>query len=99
VNSLSAFSGSADVAKADTLDAGDTFITVLPDSLNQRPVIAYSAKQLPLMSWLRGRSFFWKTSSKDVGLHSFRFLAELQDTDEPNTDEYVFQVDVFVKQK
>jgi len=62
---------------ADTVFAGDTFITILPDSLLGREVLEYSARELPLRSWLRGKSFFWKTSSNDTGEHTFVFDAEL----------------------
>jgi len=77
---------------ADTIFAGDTFIALLPDSLNGEQVLSYAGRELPLRSWLRGRSFFWKTTSEDIGETTFLFDAELNGGDSTR-----HQIDVLVQ--
>ncbi len=63
---------------ADTVFAGRVYITTLPDSIDGQVVFRYSAEKLPLFSWLKGNSFFWKTSRSDVGRHVISFRAEVR---------------------
>lgn len=70
-------------ASPDTVRAGDTFILQLPDSLSGDKIMTWELEMPPLRSWVRDRSFFWKTSAEDLGVHELRFqaiLAEGSDT-------------------
>ena len=65
---------SAEITVAsDTVRAGNLFITNLPDTLGGVPVARYVGSDLPARSWLRNRSFFWKTDISDVGDHALLF--------------------------
>ncbi len=70
---------SRSVSAADTVRAGEAFITNLPDSLCEQPVTSYRGIALPARSWLMGRTFFWKTSQADRGAHSVWFRAIFSD--------------------
>ena len=63
-----------------TVRAGDVFIFTLPDTLNALPVEGYAIVRAPALSWLAGRSFFWRTQSDDDGLHRLLFEAAFDDT-------------------
>jgi len=64
---------------ADTILAGQTYITSLPDSLNGHFVVHLRGVSLPAYSWLVQKSFFWRTSTRDRGDHEFWFRAVLDD--------------------
>ena len=64
---------------ADTVSAGEAYITNLPDSLGERAVKRYRGIALPARSWLVNRTFFWKTTVADRGLHWLWFRAVLSD--------------------
>jgi len=63
----------------DTVRAGDTFITNLPDSLAGQEIDRYIGVALPARSWLLKKSFFWKTRTADRGNHTLWFRAFLSD--------------------
>ncbi|TDI75691.1 MAG: hypothetical protein E2O84_03950 [Bacteroidetes bacterium] len=65
-------------ARSDTIDAGHLFVTNLPDSIKGFPVYEYSARSLPLRSWLLNKSFFWKTTEQDRGDHALTFFVFLE---------------------
>jgi len=64
---------------ADTVLAGQTYITSLPDSLDGHFVVHLRGVALPAYSWLVRKSFFWRTSVRDRGDHEFWFRAVLDD--------------------
>ena len=68
-----------DPTVADTIRAGETFITNLPDSLAGQGVEQYTGVALPARSWLLKRSFFWRTRVADRGNHILWFRASLSD--------------------
>lgn len=79
-DSRSASTLTLDAALSDTVQAGRVFVTQLPDSIEGQAIVGYSAKRLPLSSWLLKTSFMWQTVEDDRGVHSFVFDAEIADT-------------------
>ena len=65
--------------RADTILAGQTFITNLPDSLHGQEVKRFKGIRLPARSWLLNRAFFWRTTEKDRGTHEIWFRAIMMD--------------------
>lgn len=65
--------------RADTIIAGQTFITNLPDSVHGQVVKQFRGIKLPAQSWLLNRAFFWRTTQKDRGTHEIWFRAILMD--------------------
>ena len=51
------------------INAGEVLIFNLPASIEGRQVDSYEIKTSPALSWLTGRSFFWRTLAKDTGNH------------------------------
>ena len=51
------------------INAGEVLIFNLPASIEGRQVDTYEIKESPALSWLTGRSFFWRTLAKDTGNH------------------------------
>ena len=51
------------------INAGEVLIFNLPPSIEGRQVESYQIKKSPALSWLTGRSFFWRTLAKDAGKH------------------------------
>lgn len=76
-------------APADTLrrtvSAGDPLILALPDTLDGQRVRQYAPVQIPALSWLVDRSFFWETRSQDAGRHELLFEATLSEEASPDT--------------
>jgi hypothetical protein len=72
----------AGVVASDTVRAGETFITNLPDSLGGRAVTSYRGVALPAFSMLIEKSFFWRTQEIDRGEHAFWFRAMLASGDD-----------------
>lgn len=76
------------VAPADTIrgrvTAGEPLIMTLPAMLSDRPVAAYHPLRAPALSWLVGRSFFWRTRSEDAGTHTLLVRAAF-DQSPPDT--------------
>jgi len=58
---------------ADTIMAGEVFITNLPDSIDGMRSVRYAGIELPTRSWLRNQTFFWKTTESDRGDHALWF--------------------------
>jgi hypothetical protein len=87
--------GSPHVAPADTVRrrvaAGEPLIMTLPGALSDRPVAAYRLLQAPALSWLVGRSFFWRTRPEDAGTHVLLVRAAF---DQPPPDTLTILVDV-----
>jgi hypothetical protein len=80
--------GSPHVAPADTvrrrIAAGEPLIMTLPGALSDRSVAAYRLLRAPALSWLVGRSFFWRTRSEDIGTHALLVRAAF-DQSPPDT--------------
>ena len=74
------FGVSLRISEADTVRAGQTYITNLPDSVSGIPVLRYRGIALPPKSWLINQSFFWRTDVMDRGLHELWFRAYLTDS-------------------
>lgn len=76
-------------APADTLrrtvSAGDPLILALPDTLDGQRVRRYAPVQIPALSWLVDRSFFWETRSQDTGRHELLFEATFSEEASPDT--------------
>ena len=51
------------------INAGEVLIFNLPPSIEGRQIDSYEIKKSPALSWLTGRSFFWRTLTKDTGKH------------------------------
>ena len=58
---------------ADTVRAGELFVTNLPDSINGMRSVRYTGIVLPTRSWLLNQTFFWRTSEADRGDHALWF--------------------------
>ncbi len=65
--------------RPDTILAGQTFITNLPDSLHEEAVKRFRGIRLPARSWLLNRAFFWRTTENDRGTHEIWFRAVMMD--------------------
>ncbi len=55
-------------------EAGQVFITVLPDSVSSGSVIEMSNIRVPTTSWRAGRAFFWQIGPDDSGIYHIDFL-------------------------
>jgi len=64
---------------ADTVEAGEVFITNFPDSINGLRSVRYAGIELPTRSWLRNKTFFWRTSESDRGDHALWFYVFRED--------------------
>lgn len=64
------------IAAADTLRfeqaAGTPFLHALPER-HRGEYVAYEAVELPALSWLQGRSVYWKTLPEQRGPHRLVF--------------------------
>ena len=67
------------VVLPDTISAGQTFITNLPDSVRGQVVKQFTGIKLPARSWLINRAFFWRTVKADRGTHNIWFRATMMD--------------------
>jgi hypothetical protein len=51
----------------------------LPAVIDGRSVATYQLVRSPALSWLVGRSFFWRTRPGDTGAHTIRLRATYAD--------------------
>lgn len=58
-----------------SVQAGEPFIFALPDTLHGQSPVRYDILRAPALSWLKGRSFYWRTVPEDVGPHTLLFQA------------------------
>lgn len=59
--------------------AGSVLILPLPPTLRSGAVDSYGSISLPPLSLVRDRSFFWRTSTSEIGVHDLLFEARLSD--------------------
>ena len=79
---------------ADTIMAGEVFITNLPDSIDGMRSVRYAGIELPTRSWLRNQTFFWKTTESDRGDHALWFYVFREDDMVIPADSVVIHVTV-----
>lgn len=63
-----------------SVQAGEPFIFALPDTLHGQTPARYEILRAPALSWLKGRSFYWRTLPTDVGPHTLLFRATYSQT-------------------
>lgn len=86
-------------ARVDTVLAGHVFITQLPDSLEGQPIAGYTAKRLPLRSWVFENSFFWSTTLDDAGEHTLELMAHPEppmDETDPQDEAILWKISLIV---
>ena len=79
---------------ADTVEAGEVFITNFPDSINGLRSVRYAGIELPTRSWLRNKTFFWRTTESDRGDHALWFYVFREDAADVPADSVAIQVTI-----
>lgn len=66
---------------AESVQAGEALIVVLPETVGERPAEEYRIHQAPALASVAGRSLLWVTRAGDTGSHQIILSARMQGGD------------------